>query len=94
MVPEVYQLLAFPITSVERFGPSTNAHLEEMELELSQPQGPDGRWAGVKGKRKHRKRDEPGWAKGLRQLYNSVVEEPLPDSFKTLLNKLEEDEDG
>lgn len=33
---------------------------------------------------------EPGWASGLRQLYNSVVEEPLPDSFKDLLKKLDD----
>ena len=32
---------------------------------------------------------EPGWANGLRQLYDSVVEEDLPDSFKDLLSKLD-----
>ncbi|WP_198152693.1 NepR family anti-sigma factor [Tsuneonella dongtanensis] len=31
----------------------------------------------------------PGWANGLRQLYDSVVEEPLPDTFKDLLSKLD-----
>lgn len=31
----------------------------------------------------------PGWALGLRQLYDSVVEEPLPDSFDDLLRKLD-----
>jgi hypothetical protein len=31
----------------------------------------------------------PGWANGLRQLYDSVVDEPLPDSFKDLLSKLD-----
>lgn len=31
----------------------------------------------------------PEWADGLRQLYNSVVDEPLPDSFKDLLAKLD-----
>jgi len=35
----------------------------------------------------------PEWADGLRQLYDSVVEEPLPDSFKDLLSKLDEAED-
>ena len=30
----------------------------------------------------------PDWAQGLRQLYDSVVEEPLPDSFDELLRKL------
>ncbi|GGD58542.1 hypothetical protein GCM10010990_04790 [Croceicoccus mobilis] len=31
----------------------------------------------------------PEWAVGLRQLYDSVVEEPLPDSFGDLLKKLD-----
>lgn len=38
-----------------------------------------------------RKKDEPDWAEGLRQLYNSVAEEPLPDSFDDLLKKLDKD---
>ena len=59
-----------------------------MEFALSQPGGMDDR------KRKRRRsstRDEkePGWAEGLRQLYNSVVHEPLPDSFDDLLKKLD-----
>lgn len=36
---------------------------------------------------------EPGWASGLRKLYNSVVDEPLPDSFKDLLKKLDGSDD-
>lgn len=35
-----------------------------------------------------REKGEPEWAEGLRQLYNSVAEEPLPDSFDELLKKL------
>ncbi|MFA6220162.1 MAG: NepR family anti-sigma factor [Erythrobacter sp.] len=31
----------------------------------------------------------PEWADGLRQLYDSVVDEPLPDSFRDLLAKLD-----
>ena len=31
----------------------------------------------------------PDWTTGLRQLYNSVVEEPLPDSFAKLLEQLD-----
>jgi len=31
----------------------------------------------------------PDWSSGLRQLYNSVVEEPLPDSFAKLLDQLD-----
>ncbi|WP_229735444.1 NepR family anti-sigma factor [Novosphingobium marinum] len=36
---------------------------------------------------------EPGWADGLRQLYNSVLQEPLPDSFDDLLKKLDKGKD-
>lgn len=32
---------------------------------------------------------DPGWANGLRQLYDAVVDEPLPDTFKDLLSKLD-----
>ncbi len=32
---------------------------------------------------------DPQWANGLRRLYDSVVDEPLPDSFKDLLAKLD-----
>ncbi|GAA4642918.1 hypothetical protein GCM10023115_08780 [Pontixanthobacter gangjinensis] len=31
----------------------------------------------------------PKWANGLRQLYDSVVDEPLPDSFTDLLAQLD-----
>ncbi|MEO0872455.1 MAG: NepR family anti-sigma factor [Pseudomonadota bacterium] len=36
---------------------------------------------------------KPDWADGLRQLYDSVVDEPLPDAFKDLLEKLDGDGD-
>ena len=32
----------------------------------------------------------PDWAGGLRQLYDSVVEEPIPDAFKDLLDRLDD----
>ena len=32
---------------------------------------------------------DPEWANGLRKLYDSVVDEPLPDSFKDLLEQLD-----
>ncbi|KPQ33827.1 MAG: hypothetical protein HLUCCX21_01650 [Porphyrobacter sp. HL-46] len=35
-------------------------------------------------------RRAPEWADGLKQLYDSVVEEDLPDSFKDLLARLDE----
>ena len=36
-----------------------------------------------------KKSESPQWASGLKQLYDSVVEEPLPDSFKDLLSELD-----
>ena len=32
----------------------------------------------------------PGWTNGLRQLYDQVVEEDLPDSFRDLLARLDD----
>lgn len=32
---------------------------------------------------------DPDWANGLKRLYDSVVEEPLPDTFQDLLDKLD-----
>ena len=34
-------------------------------------------------------RRAPEWADGLKQLYDSVVEEDLPDAFKDLLDRLD-----
>ena len=34
----------------------------------------------------------PGWTNGLRQLYDQVVEEDLPDSFRDLLARLDDGE--
>jgi len=39
---------------------------------------------------KSAKTERPGWASGLRQLYDTVVDEPLPDTFKDLLSKLDD----
>ncbi len=33
---------------------------------------------------------QPQWADSLRNLYDSVVDEPIPDSFKDLLEQLDE----
>ncbi len=32
----------------------------------------------------------PAWADGLKQLYDDVVDEPLPDAFKDLLAQLDD----
>ncbi|MGJ8598277.1 NepR family anti-sigma factor [Sulfitobacter sp.] len=36
----------------------------------------------------------PAWSDGLKQLYNSVVDEPLPDAFKDLLDQFDADDSG
>lgn len=43
----------------------------------------------VKGRKKTAQRG-PEWATGLKQLYDSVIEEPIPDAFKDLLSKLDD----
>ena len=43
----------------------------------------------VKGKKKTKPRG-PEWASGLKQLYDSVIDEPIPDAFKDLLSKLDD----
>lgn len=35
-------------------------------------------------------RPQPGWAKGLQQLYDDVVEEALPPEFADLLSQLDQ----
>jgi hypothetical protein len=34
-------------------------------------------------------RKNPDWTNGLRQLYDAVVDEPLPDQFRDLLAQLD-----
>lgn len=53
-------------------------------------QGADG--AGAKAARPVRKRRKPEWASGLKQIYNSVVDEPLPDNFAALLAQLDDED--
>lgn len=33
--------------------------------------------------------EKPDWADGLKRLYDSVVEEPLPDAIRELLDRLD-----
>jgi len=46
----------------------------------------------VKGKTRNNRRQGPDWATGLKQLYDSVIEEPIPDTFKDLLSQLDDGE--
>ena len=41
-----------------------------------------------------RQSGEPGWANGLKQLYDAVVDEDIPDAFKDLLSQLDKNEKG
>jgi len=60
-----------------------------MELALSQPKGMDDRKRKLGSSSQPPGPGQPGWADGLRKLYNSVLDEPLPDSFDDLLKKLD-----
>ena len=46
------------------------------------------------GQKAEKAAPKPDWADGLKTLYDSVVEEPLPDSFKDLLDKLDDTANG
>jgi hypothetical protein len=61
------------------------------EFALAQPSGSDkaGRGRKQSGPSTPNQPNQPGWVQGLRQLYNSVLNEPLPDSFDDLLRKLD-----
>jgi hypothetical protein len=50
--------------------------------------GADRKRRPVKGK-SNKPKHGAEWASGLKQLYDSVVEEPIPDAFKDLLSKLD-----
>ena len=68
--------------------------VEDRELELNEADGSkaaNDRFGEPAESRPIRK---PGWTVGLKQLYDSVVDEPLPDSFEDLLKKLDGDKDG
>lgn len=43
----------------------------------------------AKPKAKPRDDEMPGWTHGLRRLYDEVVDEDLPDSFRDLLARLD-----
>jgi hypothetical protein len=43
----------------------------------------------ARAKKQTKAQHGPEWASGLKQLYDSVLEEPLPDAFKDLLSRLD-----
>ena len=52
--------------------------------------GADRKTQPVKGKTIIKPKRGPEWASGLKHLYDSVVEEPIPDAFKDLLSRLDD----
>jgi len=52
--------------------------------------GGDKKTKPVKGMTISRHTRGPEWASGLKQLYDSVVDEPIPDTFKDLLSRLDD----
>jgi hypothetical protein len=52
--------------------------------------GGDKKTRPVKGMTNSKQKRGPEWASGLKQLYDSVVDEPIPDSFKDLLSRLDD----
>jgi hypothetical protein len=52
--------------------------------------GADRKTKPVRGKTSNKPKRGPEWASGLKQLYDSVVDEPLPDAFKDLLSRLDD----
>jgi len=48
--------------------------------------------SSVKGEKRNIRPRGPDWATGLKQLYDSVIEEPIPETFKDLLSKLDDED--
>lgn len=48
--------------------------------------------ANDKAAKRGAKRGDADWTNGLKRLYDSVVDEPLPDSFRDLLSKLDSED--
>ena len=55
----------------------------------SQERSKDGDTAPKQSRSSDDAAAQPDWANGLRQLYDSVVDEDIPDSFKDLLSQLD-----
>lgn len=62
-----------------------------VSIRMTKQKKPDGKtMKDIAMERNGRRRQaSPDWASGLRHLYDSVVEEPLPDSFSKLLEDLD-----
>lgn len=61
-----------------------------MEVALKPPNGRPDLDRNGKAMPAKRQPDDPAWAEKLRQMYDSVVAEPLPQAFDDLLKKLDQ----
>lgn len=66
--------------------------MREMESQLEDGTNIDQK-ISLDTRKNSRVKEQPGWADGLRKLYDSVVEEPIPESFNELLKKLDQNND-
>lgn len=61
---------------------------------LSQRMTKDQPMKPAQPRRKSARTQPPAWADGLKRLYDSVLDEPLPDTFAQLLEKLDDPANG
>ena len=70
-------------------------YAEGVQLRMTPPnKNSEDRQDGRTGKQAKPQEKNPEWADGLRKLYDSVVDEPIPDAFKDLLQQFDESDSG
>ena len=70
-------------------------YAEGVQLRMTPPnKNSEDRQDGRTGKQAKPHDKDPEWADGLRKLYDSVVDEPIPDAFKDLLQQFDESDSG
>jgi hypothetical protein len=67
-----------------------NGIKDEIKSGMASNQEQGGSGHGGSGSSNAAQRRSPEWADGLKQLYDSVVEEDLPDNFRDLLDRLDQ----
>lgn len=70
---------------------SAGNHFWIKQAGISRMIGAGKKTSSVGGKIATNRKRSPDWSSGLKQLYDQVVDEPLPDSFKELISRLDDD---